>query len=86
MLVLIPESNFSIQTSRKAKELFNSISFMNWIYLCILLRLLKKTSTEEGSAKVQNSSLRIGRRRWVGEVGSDFKGFINDVVNDDVSH
>ena len=29
MLVLIPESDFSIKTWRKAKELFDSISFVN---------------------------------------------------------
>ena len=31
MLVLIPELNFSIKTSRKTKELLNSIFFVNWI-------------------------------------------------------
>ena len=44
MLLLIPLSDFSIKTSRKAKELFDSISFVNWICLCMLFRLLKKMS------------------------------------------
>ena len=56
MLVLIPESGFSIKTSRKAKELFDSISFVNWICLCMLFRLLKKMSIEVGSVKVAKQS------------------------------
>ena len=36
MLVLIPESDFPIKTSRKLKELFNSVSFVTWLCLCIL--------------------------------------------------
>ena len=35
MLVLIPESDFSIKTSRKTKKLFSFISFVNWICLCV---------------------------------------------------
>ena len=52
MLVLIPESDFLIKTSRKAEELFNFISFVNWICLRTLFRLLKNTSIEVGSLKV----------------------------------
>ena len=56
MLVLIPESDFSTKTLRKVKELFDSISFVNWICLCMLFRLLKKMSIEVGSVKVAKQS------------------------------
>ena len=50
MLVLIPESDRSMKkTSRKAKELLDSISFVDWICLCMLFSLLKKMSIEAGS-------------------------------------
>ena len=89
-LVLIPESNFSRKTSRKARKLFDSVSFVNWICLCILLRLLKKMSIqvvekEVGTVKVAKQSSTY-RQKLVGAVGGDFKGFVNDVVHDDVSH
>ena len=58
VLVLIPESDFSIKTSRKAKGLFDSIFFffVNWICLCMLFRLLKKMPREVGSVKVAKQS------------------------------
>ena len=46
--VFIPESDFSIKTSRKAKDLLNFIFFVNWICFCMLFRLLKKTWIEVG--------------------------------------
>ena len=58
-LVLIAEGDFSTKPSRKARKLFNSIYFVNWICLCMLFRLLKKISTEVGSVKVaKQSSMR----------------------------
>ena len=68
MLVLIPELDFSIKTSRMAKELLNSIFFVNWICLCILFRLLKNTSIQVGAVKVAKQSStywqnKLSRRR-----------------------
>ena len=66
MLVLIPESDFSVKTSRKTKELFGFISFVNRICLCMLFRLLKKMSIEVGSLKVakQSSTYRQIKVGW----------------------
>ena len=52
MLISILAAHFLIKTSRNAKELFNSISFINWICVCILFRLLEKMSIKVGSVKV----------------------------------